>query len=128
MKPRKTRPGTTAQGAPRRGVTDTWRWPPSDGLPQAAKAGADSRQQQPLRPIADDTVADALEHPVGDQRYVIGSAIVAAAIAFVVEPFEVWLKVYELYSWRYYYSFPIYFILFLGLRWILERVKAKSGG
>lgn len=60
------------------------------------------------------------------KQFVIASVVLSAITAFIVEPFEVWIKVYELYSWRYYYSFPIYVLLFLGLRWILERVKAAA--
>ncbi|PWK09041.1 CBO0543 family protein [Tumebacillus permanentifrigoris] len=43
--------------------------------------------------------------------FLIVSTLVAAVLAFGVEPVLEWLDIYETYGWEYLYSFPIYVIL-----------------
>jgi len=45
------------------------------------------------------------------KQFLLASAIVALALAFVVEPLAVYIKQYQLISWRYIYSFTIYILL-----------------
>ena len=58
-------------------------------------------------------------------------AIIAKAtvFSFIVEPLVVQLGFYQLLDWNYSYSFPIYIIMGLSLRWVVKRIFeiAKRG-
>jgi len=43
--------------------------------------------------------------------FLFASTIVALALAFVAEPLAVYIKQYQLISWKFIYSFPIYLLL-----------------
>nr|WP_092069187.1 CBO0543 family protein [Dendrosporobacter quercicolus]NSL47376.1 hypothetical protein [Dendrosporobacter quercicolus DSM 1736]SDL87219.1 hypothetical protein SAMN04488502_1011051 [Dendrosporobacter quercicolus] len=45
--------------------------------------------------------------------------LVAAIFTFVVEPIHIGLNIYELYSWKSIYSFPIYVALAACCKWLL---------
>ena len=45
------------------------------------------------------------------KQFLFASTIVALALAFVAEPLAVYIKQYQLISWHYIYSFPIYVLL-----------------
>lgn len=60
------------------------------------------------------------------RKFMVVSVGVSAVIAYLIEPLEVWLKIYQLYSWRYTYSFVIYLLMFVGFRWLLERIQAAA--
>lgn len=48
--------------------------------------------------------------------FLIISVILSAFMAFACEPLAVYMKLYRLLSWRYIYSFPIYFVIYVGAR------------
>jgi hypothetical protein len=52
--------------------------------------------------------------------------IFALGTSYVAEPFFHWLKVYELESWRYSYSVPIQFILFMTAYYLSRRNKFED--
>lgn len=54
------------------------------------------------------------------KRFIIILIIAALINAFVVEPFFSWTKMYRLYSWRYYYSVPLYVMKAIVARWVIE--------
>ena len=58
------------------------------------------------------------------KSFIIASTVMAAVLAFVFEPIGVWVDVYELISWKYYYSFPLYIIFALALKAIIGIVKS----
>lgn len=41
--------------------------------------------------------------------------------AFVIEPVLVWLDYYHIIKWKYLYSFPIYFVIYLVAHWLSKR-------
>ncbi|WP_332632561.1 CBO0543 family protein [Halalkalibacter flavus] len=43
--------------------------------------------------------------------------------SFVFEPLTVWLGIYEIYHWKYIYSFPIYILGGLIIRWMVLKTK-----
>lgn len=50
----------------------------------------------------------------------------AGFLAFIMEPLLVLTRFYELISWKYIYSFPIYLSMSLLFRWLTENITAKS--
>lgn len=46
----------------------------------------------------------------------------AAGSAFLIEPFFIYIKVYEMYQWRHLYSFTAYFLLGIGLRALVKHL------
>jgi hypothetical protein len=55
----------------------------------------------------------------------------AFVFAFVSEPILKWLNIYETYHWKSIYSFPVYILIALFVRWLtlklLEKQKAANG-
>ena len=58
------------------------------------------------------------------RSYITAMTINAALFAFVAEPTLHYLGMYEMLKWQYYYSFPIYIIIAVSHRWLLEKVLA----
>jgi hypothetical protein len=50
------------------------------------------------------------------RSFIIVSIIMSAFMAFLCEPFAVLINMYRLISWRYIYSFPIYFLILIIAR------------
>ncbi|MFA9560407.1 CBO0543 family protein [Evansella sp. AB-rgal1] len=65
------------------------------------------------------------------KTYSIVLVITSAIFAFVLEPITNWLGIYEIYHWKYTYSFPIYFILGVWMKWTITKVirleKSRKG-
>ncbi len=49
--------------------------------------------------------------------------ITASIFSFVFEPIAVWLGIYQLYKWESIYSFPIYIVIGVFLKWLMMKVK-----
>jgi hypothetical protein len=47
----------------------------------------------------------------------------AVLTAFIGEPLIVMLKIYNPITWQYYYSVPIYFVIYLIANWLFTRKK-----
>lgn len=60
-------------------------------------------------------------------RYITVCMIIAAFLAFGLEPFAVWIGQYKLISWRYIYSFPIYLVINIIAKILTERLKKVQG-
>ncbi|HWP96063.1 MAG TPA: CBO0543 family protein [Syntrophomonadaceae bacterium] len=58
--------------------------------------------------------------------FVIANTILAAVLSFVLEPVLVWLNLYELITWRYYYSFPIYIVMPIAARWLTSELVSQD--
>ncbi|CQR72241.1 hypothetical protein SOV_12040 [Sporomusa ovata DSM 2662] len=58
------------------------------------------------------------------KAFIIASFIMAACLAFIAEPILVWMGIYELLNWKYYYSFPIYILITVTLKCIMETIKS----
>ncbi|HCC08244.1 MAG TPA: hypothetical protein DEP72_08835 [Clostridiales bacterium] len=52
--------------------------------------------------------------------------VMAVIVAFVVEPLNVWTGIYEMNNWNYLYSFPIYIISAILLKWIINKILFKQ--
>ncbi len=49
--------------------------------------------------------------------------IFAVAFSFIGEPFLVWINAYELLKWKYSYSLPLYILIGVVLKYIMEWLK-----
>lgn len=57
------------------------------------------------------------------KSFLIAITMTAIVFAFVLEPLLVWLGIYEIYHWKYIYSFPIYIILGAVIKWLVIKLK-----
>ncbi len=55
------------------------------------------------------------------KRYFPALIMMSFLFSFAAEPLMVCLKLYELYSWKYIYSFPIYIAMGIIIKWLAEK-------
>jgi hypothetical protein len=60
------------------------------------------------------------------RSFTAASAIMSAFMAFLCEPFAVLIRMYRLISWRYIYSFPIYFVIYISARAVTRFFVRKT--
>lgn len=60
------------------------------------------------------------------KMFFLMSVVVSGVYSFVAEPIFNLMDIYRLKHWHYYYSFPIYIVLFVFVRWFVLKVKAIS--
>jgi len=60
------------------------------------------------------------------RSFFIASTITAAVFSFIAEPILVWLNLYLLVTWRYTYSFPIYIIMALIMKWLTQKIVSQQ--
>jgi hypothetical protein len=61
--------------------------------------------------------------------FIIASAVLAAVYTFVFEPIAIWLHIYMPNKWEIIYSLPIYFLISIFVKWIVEcalGIEARS--
>ncbi len=58
--------------------------------------------------------------------FTIASTVLAALASFLGEPFFVWFNLYDLIAWSYLYSFPIYIVMALMVRWCTEKLADRD--
>ncbi len=56
------------------------------------------------------------------RSYITAVAIMAALFSFVAEPALVYLGMYRVLKWQFYYSFPIYLLIGISHRLLVEKV------
>lgn len=54
------------------------------------------------------------------KTFIIANVIMAAIFTFICEPLTVWVGIYKLDNWKYIYSFPIYIIKAVFVRWLVQ--------
>lgn len=59
----------------------------------------------------------AYQHFPAGKSFCCASLVIAAVLAFVLEPLLAWFHLYQLLAWQYYYSFLLYFTVALFIRW-----------
>lgn len=59
-------------------------------------------------------------------KFLIAITITAFIFAFILEPLLVWLEIYELYNWKYIYSFFPYILIGVICKYIVERLKQQQ--
>lgn len=61
------------------------------------------------------------------RSFFTAKVLFAAFYAFIGEPLYVWLGIYEMLNWSHVYSFPLYVLIGLAVKWIVERIKSVPG-
>ncbi|MFA5383228.1 MAG: CBO0543 family protein [Eubacteriales bacterium] len=54
--------------------------------------------------------------------FITANIIFSFVASFIAEPIFVWLNLYQMYKWKYVYSFFIYILLSLFLKYLVEKV------
>jgi hypothetical protein len=60
------------------------------------------------------------------RSYIKAMLIMSALYSFVAEPVLNYLGMYIMLRWQYYYSFPLYMLIAISHRWLLEKILAIS--
>jgi hypothetical protein len=53
------------------------------------------------------------------------NVVVASILTFIAEPILAWMGIYKLYNWEYIFSFPIYIMNALLIKWLVQQIYAK---
>jgi hypothetical protein len=59
--------------------------------------------------------------------YIAAMTAMSALFSWIAEPLLASTGIYQLISWKYSYSFPIYILIAVTHRWLLERILAIGG-
>lgn len=62
------------------------------------------------------------------KQFLFASIVVALALAFVAEPLAVYIKQYQLISWHYIYSFPVYIMISILSKLITNKMLSRQEG
>ncbi|WP_432665438.1 CBO0543 family protein [Wukongibacter baidiensis] len=60
------------------------------------------------------------------KSFAISNLIFSLCCAFILEPFLVWLGIYRTLTWKYIYSFPIYFAIAIIGKLIISKLNKIS--
>jgi len=60
------------------------------------------------------------------KSFFIVSVIVSGLFSFIAEPILIWLNLYSLVTWKYIYSFPIYIIMALAMKWLTKKIVSQQ--
>jgi len=60
------------------------------------------------------------------KKFLLGIFVVSALYSFVGEPLLIWLDIYELHGWKHIYSFPIYIVMAVFVKWLVQRIIAHG--
>jgi hypothetical protein len=57
------------------------------------------------------------------RAFMVAQTVMAFVFSFVAEPILVWMGIYIMHHWKYIYSFPIYILMAILLKWTMEKIK-----
>ncbi|MDG5786311.1 hypothetical protein QA612_02330 [Evansella sp. AB-P1] len=60
------------------------------------------------------------------KSFIISNTVMALIFAFICEPITVWLNVYQIDNWEYIYSFPIYIVKAILIKWLVDEIILKK--
>jgi len=60
------------------------------------------------------------------KSFIIAGTVMAAALAFLGEPFLIWFGIYQVFTWKHIYSFPLYIALAAGLKLLVDAMFARQ--
>lgn len=58
--------------------------------------------------------------------YMIAMAAMAALYSWVAEPALAFMGIYQVVTWKFSYSFPLYLLIAVSHRWLLEKIMSTS--
>ncbi|WP_221564495.1 CBO0543 family protein [Alkalihalobacillus sp. TS-13] len=62
------------------------------------------------------------------RRYILAAIVLSAIGAFIIEPFFVYLDIYEQLKWRHFYSFVIYILIAIVIKFTIEQINHLNHG
>jgi hypothetical protein len=62
------------------------------------------------------------QYKVTLKSFFLTSIVVSGVYSFIAEPIFNAMDIYRMNHWRYIYSFPIYIVLFLFIKWIVDLI------
>ncbi len=60
------------------------------------------------------------------KSFLMANVVMAAILSFIAENIFEWLGIYEMLKWEHYYSFPIYILMALFLKWLMKLILTKQ--
>ncbi|MYL51776.1 hypothetical protein GLW08_00330 [Pontibacillus yanchengensis] len=60
------------------------------------------------------------------KSFIVANIVMAAVFTFIFEPITVWLDIYKMEDWRYIYSFPIYILKAVLIKWLVDMIIIKK--
>lgn len=60
------------------------------------------------------------------KKFLIASGLLSVCLAFIAEPFMVFIGIYKEFTWKHIYSFPIYWLLGLMCWAIIKKFKSYA--
>lgn len=60
------------------------------------------------------------------KSFIKAKIAVAAVYSFIFEPIVTKLGLYQLHTWKYWYSFPVYIIMAISLRWLMQQIIHRT--
>lgn len=60
------------------------------------------------------------------KRFSVALVVIAATLTFVGEPLLVWTGVYVLYRWHYVYSFVVYILVGICVKWLVDKIRRSA--
>lgn len=60
------------------------------------------------------------------RSFLIANLIMAAIFTFICEPLTVWIGIYRLDNWIYIYSFPIYVVKAVFVKWLVQTINSNT--
>lgn len=59
------------------------------------------------------------------KTFLFGSVILSFIFTFIFEPIAIYLNIYKPLMWKSIYSFPIYILLAVSIRWLVVKLNKK---
>ncbi|WP_332697843.1 CBO0543 family protein [Halalkalibacter lacteus] len=56
------------------------------------------------------------------KSFVVAAFLMSAVFSFILEPLSEWMNIYKELKWKNTYSFPIYIIIGLAVKWLVEKI------
>jgi len=58
--------------------------------------------------------------------FLVAITITSAIFSFIVEPMVEYTGIYQTFAWKYYYSFPIYILMGLINKWLMQAIICRQ--
>lgn len=58
--------------------------------------------------------------------YILAMVVMSALFSWGAEPMLAFMGIYQVVKWKFSYSFPVYLLIAISHRWLLERILATS--
>lgn len=56
------------------------------------------------------------------KAFFIAAAIISVVVCFIIEPMLAWAGLYQLLHWKHYYGFPIYALMAISIKVVVDKI------